>query len=684
MSSKDLEIALSVSSSNIIHGVDLFNTKDKSLSSHFAGEELSEGAEGGAAEGVALESVRRIVSMVSANLEEEGEVEPADSQTVGFRSKKQTLSEGNQGETHSNEEEKKSCINESENDVAVSSQQKKWDREIYNEDYKDLAKSEQIDCDQYNSDFEDTQEINLEKDNSKEVEEEAMDDMVAEGINDVEGTPKASIKEAHTYPELSPEKLPNKECDAESMDQESEPNVISTHLCEVTFLCQPVRSSYKIQRLKVRILKTEKEKLQNEKEPESSNPVEKGRELTLNQEPSEKNAIPRDQSGSLAKFAKPKAALVTSFNAVDKLVEPKKETSEQRNPLQLNKEESKSSSVTSFRREQIRRKYDSEEDTEMKTEHNSRITPQSFAEFPTQVEPNVFFRRNKAIQRRTLKGLHQEVEPPEPLCLKAAQADRDSYKPNRYVRKAQRDLQGNMPRRCRCFACYVKHAGLPPINPSMASNARMAPSLKRRKKVTSMEPTARKQLQLARGRGEDGASRTEHVEVQSSSFGGKKCPGAGPLLTGARSALNKLEPIDEKARRLHNLQPDISLPQIERMQDKLRESITQLRAEDVKQSRTKPHLPLFSTEELYGGNNVDWGKSRLFQRIFNGDTDVWDVFAKKQVLSEQETEELLHAAHKNAYRENVEDTLFCLCEDLSIDYDVDINNTSTVSMGVKQ
>eukprot|EP00826_Nyctotherus_ovalis_P040045 TRINITY_DN3899_c0_g1_i17.p1 TRINITY_DN3899_c0_g1~~TRINITY_DN3899_c0_g1_i17.p1 ORF type:complete len:428 (+),score=78.52 TRINITY_DN3899_c0_g1_i17:74-1357(+) len=421
-------------------------------------------------------------------------------------------------------------------------------------------------------------------------------------------------------------------------------NVISTHLCEVTFLCQPVRNPYKIQRLKVRILRTEREKLQNKKDSESKDPAEKAKELTLNQEPLENNAIPRNQNSSLATLTKPKAI---------------------------------------FRREQ-KKKYDSEDDTEVKTEYNSRITPQSFAEFPTQIEPNIFFRRNKAIQRRTLKGLHQEIEPAEPLCLKAAQADREIYKPNRYVRKAQRDLKGNMPRRCRCFACYVKHAGLPPINPAMASNAGVVPSLKHRKKVTSMEPTARKQLQFARRRGEDNVNRTEPVEVQANSFGGRRYPGISPSLTGARSALNKLEPIDERARRLHNLHPDISSPQIERMQDKLHESITQLRAEDVKQSRTKPHLPSFSTEELYGGNNVDWGKSKLFQRIFNGDTDVWDIFAKKQVLSEQETEELLRMVHKNAYRENIEDTLFCLCEDLSIDYEININNTSTVSMEIKR
>jgi len=511
---------------------------------------------------------------------------------------------------------------------------------------KDSLKSEEVD-DQYNADFE------LGK---NEEEDEALDDIVGESIKQqiIDNTPEArgesEVRRKEEELEMTPEEsLMNGNIIEENIEINNE---INTNVCEVNFVPQPSHNLVKIQRHKVKILRAgERAETLKECGSKSQNPSEGGEEPTLNK----KSQDEITQGTPVITQPKPNTPSQDIESKEEKVNDKDKVRDES---IELNMEENKANTATLFMRKE-KLFYDSEGDTESKIEDNSRITPKSYADFPKQIEPALYFRRNKAIQRK-----HEDIQSPEPVYVRMSRLNKEKHTVNKYVKKAQRDLRGSIPRKCRCFACFVKQSGLPPINPVMASNARVLPSIKHHKKITSIEPSAKRQVQFSRRKAnKDYVNRTEtRISDQGNYSVERKYPSVTKL-SGTRSVICRLEPINESSNRSKNAKPKISLPRVE---------IEHVKMNETQKQEANLRLPLNTEDvEMYEGNNIDWGKSKLFQRIINGEIDLWGIFGKQQILTEKEISELFKKAHKNAYKESIEKTLSLLFDDLNINCKID-------------
>ena len=89
----------------------------------------------------------------------------------------------------------------------------------------------------------------------------------------------------------------------------------------------------------------------------------------------------------------------------------------------------------------------------------------------------------------------------------------------------------------------------------------------------------------------------------------------------------------------------------------------------------------FGTYKVKKGKTLDWGHSKLFKKICNDETDIWNDIIKKQILTEGEVSNLLSFSMKNYYKElrpKLESTLRSLCKNLNLKFKIDKKNISDV------
>lgn len=84
--------------------------------------------------------------------------------------------------------------------------------------------------------------------------------------------------------------------------------------------------------------------------------------------------------------------------------------------------------------------------------------------------------------------------------------------------------------------------------------------------------------------------------------------------------------------------------------------------------------------------NMDWGSSRLFQRISAEEFDAWTLHAKGQVFTETEISALLSFPPSRDYkriRSKLECTLTALCDCLNINFGIDPHNKAKVRIYIQ-